>query len=95
MFLSDKKENRYQIKVYDTESGKVKDFYFDLDYTDIFFGKDNFVIYNETECQILTVDGREKFHGNFSKAVRLMVPVGTTYKYMLMTDDSIDTIQLK
>nr|WP_321152808.1 DUF5711 family protein [uncultured Acetatifactor sp.] len=95
VFLSDNNENRYQIKVYDTESGKVKDFYFDLDYTDIFFGKDNFVIYNETECQILTVDGREKFHGNFSKAVRLMVPVGNTYKYMLMTDDSIDTIQLK
>lgn len=95
VFLSDNNENRYQLKVYDTESGRVNDFYFDLDYTDIFFGKENFVIYNETECQILTMDGTEKFHGSFSKAVRLMAPVGNAYKYLLMTDDSIDTIQLK
>lgn len=95
VFLSDNNENRYQLKVYDTESGGVSDFYFDLEYTDIFFEKDNFVIYNELECQILTIDGMEKFHGTFSKAVRLMAPIGNAYKYLLMTDDSIDTIQLK
>lgn len=95
VFLSDNNENRYQMKVYDTDSGKERDIYFDLEYTDIFFGKDHFVIYNETECQIMTMDGTEKFHGNFSKTVRLMAPVGNGYKYLLMTDDSIDTIRLK
>ena len=95
VFLSDNNENRYQLKVYDTESDKAKDFYFDMDYTDIFFGRDNFVIYNEAECQIMTMGGTEKFRGSFSKTVRLMAPVGNTYKYMLVTDDSIDTIQLK
>ena len=72
-----------------------RSFYFDVDYTDIFFGKDNLVIYNETECQIFTMDGTEKYHGNFGKTVRLMLPVGNTYKYLLVTDDTIDTIQLK
>ena len=43
----------------------------------------------------MTMDGTEKFHGNFSKTVRLMAPVGNGYKYLLMTDDSIDTIRLK
>ncbi len=95
VFLSDNNENRYQLKVYDADTAKERDFYFDMDYTDIFFGKDNFVIYNEAECQIMTMDGIEKFHGSFSKTVRLMAPVGNTYKYMLVTDDSIDTIQLK
>ena len=61
VFLSDNNENRYQLKVYDTESDKAKDFYFDMDYTDIFFGRDNFVIYNEAECQIMTMGGTEKF----------------------------------
>lgn len=95
VFLSDNNENQYQLKVYDTASDKVDDFYFDLDYTDIFFGKDNLVVYNETECQILTMDGIEKFHGTFQKSVRLMAPVGNTYKYLLVTEDSIETIQLK
>lgn len=98
VFLSDNNENRYQLKVYDTAEGassRVRDFYFDLDYTDIFFGKDNLVVYNETECLIVTMDGIEKFHGTFQKAARLMAPMGNTYKYLLVTDQSIETIQLK
>ncbi len=97
VFFSDKSESRYQLDVYDTANvnSKAKNFYFDLDYTDIFFGKGNVVIYNETECQVMTMDGTEKYHGNFRKPVRLMVPTGSAYKYLLITDDTMDTIQLK
>ncbi len=97
VFNADNNENRYQIDVYDTQDAadKAKSFYFDVDYTDIFFGKDTLVIYNETECQVFTMDGMEKYHGNFAKTVRLMLPVGNAYKYLLVTDDTIDTIQLK
>lgn len=97
VFNADNNENRYQMDVYDTQNATdtPESFYFDVDYTDIFFGRDNLVIYNETECQIFTMDGTEKYHGNFGKTVRLMLPVGNTYKYLLVTDDTIDTIQLK
>lgn len=98
VFLSDSSESRYQLKVYDTADARpenVKDFYFDLEYTDIFFQKDKFILYNETECQIMTLDGVEKFRGSFPKPVRMMLPVGNGYKYLLVTDDSMDTIQLK
>lgn len=95
VFVSDNNENRYQLKVYDTENTGEKIFYFDLEYTDIFLGGETIVIYNETECQILTMDGMEKFHGSFDKTVRMMLPLGNTYKYLLLTDDSIETIQLK
>ena len=97
VFNADNNENRYQIDVYDTQDAadKAKSFYFDVDYTDIFFGKDTLVISNETECQVFTMDGMEKYHGNFAKTVRLMLPVGNAYKYLLVTDDTIDTIQLK
>lgn len=100
VFRADDGENLYQLKVYDAKtkdasSAKPKDFYFNLDYTDIFFANDNIVIYNEKECLILTMSGREKFYGAFSKSVKLMLPVGSGYKYLLVTEDSIDTIQLK
>lgn len=94
VFLSEGNENRYQLKVYDTESSSEREFYFDMEYTDILFGKDDFVIYNETECQIMTMGGIEKYRGSFSKSVRLMISEGN-YKYLLATDDSLDTIQLK
>ena len=70
-------------------------YYFDVDYTDIFFGDDDMVIYNESECQIFTTDGVEKYHGSFGKSARLLLPAGGSYKYYLVTDSTIDTIQLK
>ena len=51
--------------------------------------------YNETECEIITLGGVEKFKGTFDKTVRLMIPAGGTYKYAIVTENSIDTIQLK
>lgn len=45
--------------VYNTSAAKVGSYYFDVDYTDIFFGDDDMVIYNEAECQIFTTDGVE------------------------------------
>ncbi len=97
VFFSDNSENRYQIDIYDTavSNSQAKTFYFDIDYTDIFFEGGNLVIYNETECQIIAMEGVEKYRGNFAKPVGLMVPVEKAYRYLLVTDDSMDTIQLK
>ena len=95
VFLSDDMENRYRINIYDANAQEVGSYYFDIEYQDVIFTNDNFIIYNETECVILTYDGVEKYHGNFAKTVNQMVPVGSSYKYLLVTDNSIDTIQLK
>ena len=95
VFLSDQAETKYRMDVYNASAVKVGSYYFDVDYTDIFFEEDAMVIYNESECQIFTTEGVEKYRGNFGKSVRLMLPAGGSYKYYLVTDNTIDTIQLK
>lgn len=95
VFLSDDAEAKYRMDVYNVETELVGSYYFDLDYNDIFFGQDCFTVYNETECMIMTFSGVEKYSGHFSKTVDLMMPVGSAYKYLLVTDNSIDTIQLR
>lgn len=100
VFLSEDSEHLYRMDVYNAETKKAEDFftgsyYFDIDYTDIFFGKDNFVVYNESDCLITTLKGTVKYSGKFDRSVRLMIPVGTTYKYVLVTDESLDTVQLR
>ena len=95
VFRSEVAEHLYRMDVYDTTASKKGSFYIDIEYTDIFFGKDNFVAYNETECMIMNLSGVEKFNGTFGKTVRLMLPADGAYKYTLVTDDSIETIQLK
>jgi hypothetical protein len=66
-----------------------------LEYNEIFFEEDCFVVYNETECQIMTYGGAEKFNGTFAKAAELLLPASGAYKYMMVTETSLDTIQLK
>lgn len=95
VFQSEDSERLYRMDVYDTNAAMVGSFYFDIEYTDIFFGQNNFVAYNEKECVIITMDGNEKFNGEFDRSVRLMLPVGNSYKYLLVTDSTIDTIQMK
>ena len=95
VFLGEDGTRKYRMDVYGADGNKVGSYYFDTEYTEIFFGKDNFVVYNETECVIMTMGGTEKFNGNFTKTVRLMTPTNSAYRYVVVTDTSIDTIQLK
>ena len=95
VFRADDSEHLYRFDVYDTQGELAGKFYFDKEYTDLFFDKDNIVIYNESECMILTMGGIVKYNGSFSKTVRLMLPAQSAYRYILVTDNSIDTIQLR
>ena len=95
VFLSENAEARYRMNVYNTKAELVGSYYFNTDYNDIFFGQDTFTVYNETDCLVMTLDGVEKYNGHFSKTVKLMLPTSSAYKYILVTDYSIDTIQLK
>lgn len=95
VFLNDTGASRYQFVIYDKTGTKVSAFDFDMEYTDIFFDKDTFVIYNEKECTIHTIEGREKYTGVFEKPVQLMVPTSKAYRYSIVTQDSIDTIALQ
>lgn len=95
VFRSEDSDYLYRLNVYDASGGKVGEYYFNIEYTDLFFEKDRFVAYNATECVIMTLDAVEKFSGTFSDTVRLMLPGSSAYSYVLVTDHSIDTIQLK
>lgn len=95
VFGSDDAEHTYKLEIYNTDGRKITTYYFDMDYTDIFFEEKDFVIYNENECKIITYGGTEKFDGTFSKPVELLLSANGTYRYTMVTETSIDTIQLK
>lgn len=95
IFLNETGNSRYQFVIYNKNGEKKSTFEFDMEYTDIFLDKDTFVIYNETECMIYTIGGREKYSGTFEKPVQLMLPTSKAYRYSIVTQDSIDTIALQ
>lgn len=85
----------YRLDVYNTSGNKVHSQFFDIEYTDIVFHKDQIIIYNDMDCRICSVKGVDKFSGEFEKPVSLLVPGTSTYKYTVVTSSSIDTMELK
>lgn len=102
VFRSDKLEMQHKLEVYveGTEkegSEKKGTYYFNLDYDDIIFTEDYFIAYNSGSCMIQTYSGLNKYEGDFLNTIDLMYPMGkgTRYKFVLVTKDSVDAIQLK
>ncbi len=87
--------SRYRLDVYHKSGQLSRSIYFDMEYTDIVFAEDQIIIYNESECLVYNMNGVEKFSGYFDKAVYALIPTSSSYKYILITGDSIDTIELK
>ena len=95
LFRSNNAEAQHKLQVYRGNGEKVDDFLFDMDFEHLFFGQESFAVYSEQECLIHTFSGVDKYQGEFSKAVKVMIPQGNSYKYLILTNDSIDTIQLR
>lgn len=94
---SDVLDMKYKMEVFNTDADQEGSYYFNVDFDDIVFAEDYFVVYNRKECQVQTYKGKSKYEGTFLGAVELMYPMGKGkgYKYVLVSKTSVDTIQLK
>ena len=95
LFRDNSMEAQHKLQIYRNTGEKIDDFLFDTDFEHLFFGQESFAVYSEQECLIRTLSGTDKFHGEFLKSVKVMIPMGNSYRYLVLTNDSIDTIQLK
>lgn len=95
VFNSTESGNRYRMDVYNKAGQLVQTIEFDIEYTDIVFHDDQIIIYNETICFIYNSNGVQKYAGNFDKSALTLIPLSSGYRYMVVTPDSIDTIELK
>ncbi len=95
VFVSADSSNRYRLDVYNKSGEFCRSIYFDIEYSDIVFDGEQIIIYNEAELRVYNMNGVEKYAGMFQKAVHTLIPTSSAYKYVLVTADSIDTIELK
>ncbi|MCI8775475.1 MAG: hypothetical protein HFI50_16450 [Lachnospiraceae bacterium] len=95
VFNSTDGNSRYRLDIYNKAGQLCQSIGFDMEYTDIVFAEDQVIIYNESECQVYNMNGVEKYSGYFEKAVYALIPTSSSYRYILVTADSIDTIELK
>jgi len=95
VFASDKTDAKYMLQIYNATGEQVAVKYFDMEYLGIFFEDKTYAMYNGSECAIYDMSGTSRYEGRFDKNVTLMLPTETPYRYRIVTDTSIDTIQLK
>ena len=88
-------ESAYRLDVYNTAGTKIHSQLFDMEYTDIICSRDQVIIYNDMDCKICNMSGVDKFTGTFEKPSSLLVPTSSNYKYVSVTSNSVDVIELK
>lgn len=95
VFINPSGESAYRLDVYNENGNRVHSQFFDIEYTDIVFNKDQIIIYSDLDCQICNMKGVDKFTGGFDKSTSLVIPTSSAYKFVTVTSDSVDTMELK
>lgn len=87
-----------QLQVYRVKDGSVvagiTGKKLDREYRHAFFTEDSLVLYNQYDCEIVTIDGKEKFNCSFEKGVLLLKAISGTH-YNMITSSSLSEIRLK
>lgn len=95
VFNSKENGGRYRLDVYHKSGTFERSIEYDIDCRDILFYEDQIIIYNESDCRIYNDKGMVKYAGKFDKTALMLIPQNASYRYMVVTPDSIDMIELK
>lgn len=87
--------NKYMITVYDSDGEKHLSQGFDLEYRNVVLKGEYVYIYGETECCIYSLSGVEKYSGTMSTNISLLIPGDSASKFILVSQESIDMVELK
>lgn len=87
-----------QLQVYRVKDGSAVDGIMgkklDREYRHAFFAENSLVLYNQSDCEIITMDGKEKFNYSFEKGVLLLKAISGRH-YNMVTSSSLSEIRLK
>lgn len=95
VYLNQSGETKYQMDVYSTDGNKKLTISYDIESQNVLLDKECVVLYGKDECLIYSTDGVQKYAGSYEKMINLMIPTSSAYKYTVVTQDSIDVMQLK
>ena len=84
----------FTIDIYDKKGNLILSQNIDIDYQNILIQKNSIVIYNNTECVMYSMSGREKYRGTFGKSVSLLIPANKNNRFIMVSPASIDIIEL-
>ncbi len=94
VFLNEEGNGKYRLDVYNREGDKVLEKVFDMEYREILFLKDGFLIYNEGECIICNMQGKEKYAGEIPEQT-LLLKLLSGRRFLTVTQNSVDVMEMR
>lgn len=87
--------SKYRLELYNKAGKVLSTKAFDFDYSNVTFSDGNVVLYGDKTIYVGTYSGSLKYEGKYDKPMLLVIPVPGTFKYTIVTEDSIDVIELQ
>ena len=84
----------YRIDIYDKKGKLILSKNIDIEYQNILIQKNSFVVYNDFECVMYSLSGKEKYRGTFGKSVSLLISANKNNRFIMVSSTSIDIIEL-
>lgn len=95
VFDSDDSLSAYRMKVYNLEGENIYETDIDGDYEELQFADDCILKYSDMKCQLISIKDVIKFEYVFDAAITKMLPISGNSKYILVSSDVIEEIELK
>lgn len=84
----------YRIDLYDKKGNIIMSRNVNIQISDILIQKNDIIVYNDKECAMYSMTGREKYSGSFGKSVSLLIPTTKGNSFIMVTPVSVDVIEL-
>ena len=85
---------KYRIDIYNMNGTQVLSLPFAIEYRDALISDQELIIYNEAECLIYNLNGKEKYSGPIPEQTQLLKTLGGN-RFLAVTANSIDMIEMK
>lgn len=95
VFLNADGDGKYRLDIYDGTGGLVNRKSFDMEYTNIIFDGDEYIIYSGTEYSINNIHGVERFNDKFDETVYLFMPSRKRNRFLIMTQEAMKVMEMK
>ncbi len=95
VFLNTEGDGKYRLDIYDETGNLINGKSFDMEYTNIIFDEDEYIIYSSTEYSINNMHGTERFTGMFEENVYLLATTRKRNRFLVMTQDAMKVMEMK
>lgn len=95
VFKNTNSQNPYRIEVYNLNGNRVMNTEISMDFNNFKFSGKNVVMYNDLNCQIISLKGVKKFEYTFKEGIKEIIPIDGSRTYLFMMNSSIEKIRLK